>query len=126
MKNNSEIKATTCQNCLSFTFFYPPHHQNLTNRDVQFHLVKLISYFYCLKAQRLYNTHQTEQTLGITEGSLVRVIRSPNFGKIGTVTDLPPELRKMESETMVRIAIIDIDGAQFEIPRSNLEVVETD
>ena len=66
------------------------------------------------------------ETLGITEGSLVRVIRSPNFGKIGTVTNLPPELRKMESETMVRIAIIDIDGAQFEIPRSNLEVVETD
>ena len=66
------------------------------------------------------------ETLGITQGSLVRVIRSPNFGKIGTVTDLPPELRKMESETMVRIAIIDIDGTQFEIPRSNLEVVETD
>ena len=67
-----------------------------------------------------------KETLGITEGSLVRVIRSPNFGKIGTVKELPPELRKMESETMVRIAIIDIDGSQFEIPRSNLEVVETD
>ena len=25
-----------------------------------------------------------------------------------------------------RLSIIDIDGAQFEIPRSNLEVVETD
>ena len=72
-------------------------------------------------------THEEkDETLGITEGSLVRVIRSPNFGEIGTVIDLPPELRKMESETMVRIAIIDIDGTQFEIPRSNLEVVETD
>jgi hypothetical protein len=32
----------------------------------------------------------------------------------------------MESETMVRVAIIDIDGELVEIPRSNLEVVETD
>ena len=75
---------------------------------------------------RNYQKEDKKETLGITEGSLVRVIRSPNFGKIGTVKELPPELRKMESETMVRIAIIDIDGSQFEIPRSNLEVVETD
>ena len=63
---------------------------------------------------------------GMTVGSLVRVIRSPNFGKIGKVIELPPELRKMESETMVRVAIIDIGKSQVEIPRSNLEVVETD
>ena len=63
---------------------------------------------------------------GMTIDSLVRVIRSPNFGKIGVVKELPPELRKMESETMVRVAIVDIDGNRFEIPRSNLEVVETD
>ena len=65
-------------------------------------------------------------TGGMTEGSTVRVIRSPNFGKIGIVKKLPAELRQMESETMVRIAIIDINGNKFEIPRSNLEVVETD
>ena len=63
---------------------------------------------------------------GMTMNSLVRVIRSPNFGKIGVVKELPPELRKMESETMVRVAIVHIDGNRFEIPRSNLEVVETD
>ena len=63
---------------------------------------------------------------GKTMDSLVRVIRSPNFGKIGVVKELPPELRKMESETMVRVAIVHIDGNRFEIPRSNLEVVETD
>ena len=64
--------------------------------------------------------------LGIEEGSLVRVIRAPYFGKIGNVTGLPPELQEMESETMVRTAIIHIDGNQIEIPRSNLEIVETD
>ena len=72
------------------------------------------------------NDHENkaEKATGITDGSTVRVIRSPNFGKIGIVKELPSELRKMESETMVRVAIIDIDGKQFEIPRSNLEVVE--
>ena len=61
---------------------------------------------------------------GIQEGSTVRVIRSPNFGKIGIVTSLPSELKKMESETMVRVAEISIDGIDTLIPRANLEMVE--
>lgn len=61
---------------------------------------------------------------GIQEGSIVRVIRSPNFGKIGTVSSLPSELKKMESETMVRVAEISIDGIDTLIPRANLEMVE--
>lgn len=72
------------------------------------------------------NDENSKKMSGMTEGSLVRVIRSPNFGKIGSVKELPSELRKMESETMVRVAIIDIGGKLIEIPRSNLEVVETD
>ena len=68
----------------------------------------------------------SEKSGGMIVDSLVRVIRSPNFGKIGKVIDLPTELRKMESETMVRVAIIEINQKQVEIPRSNLEVVETD
>ena len=63
---------------------------------------------------------------GIQEGSVVRVIRAPHFGRMGKVVELPSELRKMESETMVRVAIIEIDGENVEIPRSNLEMVETD
>ena len=63
---------------------------------------------------------------GIQAGSLVRVIRAPFFGRMGKVIDLPSELRKMESETMVRVAIIEIDGKNVEIPRANLEMVETD
>ena len=61
---------------------------------------------------------------GIQEGSTVRVIRSPNFGKIGTVSSLPSELKKMESETMGRVAEISIDGVDTLIPRANLEMVE--
>ena len=62
--------------------------------------------------------------MGITEGSLVRVIRSPYFGQIGTVKALPHELHKMESETMVRVAEIEFDGNVKEIiPRANLEAI---
>jgi hypothetical protein len=63
---------------------------------------------------------------GIQEGSIVRVIRSPNFGKIGKVISLPAELNKMESETMVRVAEININGKNILIPRANLEMVETE
>ena len=78
------------------------------------------------KTKSSNNNDEIKKTVGIVEGSLVRVIRSPNFGEIGYVKKLPPELRKMESETMVRVAIVEIDKNQIEIPRSNLEIVETD
>jgi len=67
-----------------------------------------------------------KERLGIEEGSLVRVIRAPYFGKIGNVTGLPPELQQMESETMVRVAQVNINGDDIVIPRSNLEMLETD
>ena len=56
----------------------------------------------------------------------MRVIRAPYFGRMGKVVDLPSELRKMESETRVRVAIVEIDGKNVDIPRANLEMVETD
>jgi len=65
-------------------------------------------------------------SLGITDGSLIRVIRAPYFGKIGKVISLPNELQKMESETMVRVAEVEIDGKIIVVPRANLEMVETD
>jgi biotin carboxyl carrier protein len=67
---------------------------------------------------------------GIKEGSLVRVIRAPYFGRLGTVSSLPSELHKMESETMVRVANIllkktkDLKEEEILIPRANLEMVE--
>ena len=62
---------------------------------------------------------------GISIGSTVRIIRSPYFGKIGEVVSLPPDLKRMESETMVRVAEIKVNGENFLIPRANLESVET-
>ena len=72
------------------------------------------------------NDSESQIPEGIKEGSTVRVIRSPNFGKIGKVISLPSELNKMESETMVRVAEININGKNILIPRANLEMVETE
>ncbi len=67
-----------------------------------------------------------ESDLAISEGSLIRVIREPYFGKVGTVTSLPHELKKMESETLVRVAEIEFeDGSVETIPRANLEMIIT-
>ena len=67
-----------------------------------------------------------DQKLGMEIDSLVRVIRAPFFGKIGKVINLPPDLKRMESETMVRVAEIKIDGENIVVPRSNLEMLQTD
>lgn len=67
-----------------------------------------------------------DTSTGITDGSLIRVIRAPYFGKMGRVVSLPNELQKMESETMVRVAEVEIDGNKMIVPRANLEMVETD
>jgi hypothetical protein len=63
---------------------------------------------------------------GIQKGSLVRIIRAPYFGRMGTVVSLPSKLHQMESETMVRVAEVEIDEDRMLIPRANLEMVETD
>ena len=62
---------------------------------------------------------------GMSAGSMVRVIRAPYFGDIGTVVSLPSKLQQMESETMVRVAEVEIGGETLVIPRANLEMVET-
>ena len=42
------------------------------------------------------------------------------------MVSLPAELRKMESETIVRVAEIEIDDETIVVPRANLEMLETD
>ena len=65
-----------------------------------------------------------EADMAISDGSLIRVIRAPYFGKVGQVRSLPAELAKMESETMVRVAEIEFEDGSIEIiPRANLEMI---
>lgn len=71
--------------------------------------------------------HETAIERGGTQsGSLVRIIREPYFGRIGTVEDLPHELVRVESETLVRVMKIKFNdtGESAIIPRANIEMIE--
>lgn len=80
-----------------------------------------------LPAETKESAKTDDISVGVSDGSLVRVIRAPYFGKLGRVKSLPPELQQMESETMVRIAVIEFENGDVKtVPRANLEMVETD
>ena len=79
-----------------------------------------------VKEDSLKSVKESKIGKGMVIGSLVRVIRAPFFGLMGKVTELPSKLQKMESETLVRVAKINVDDQDIIIPRSNLEMVETD
>ncbi len=56
-------------------------------------------------------------------GSAVRVIRQPWFGRLGRVVELPPELRALETEALVRVLVVEFsdDGSHATVPRANVE-----
>ena len=65
-------------------------------------------------------------SMGLTDGSRVRVIREPNFGMLGRVTGLPPELVAMDCETRVRVLRVKLDsGEEYLLPRANVEMIES-
>ncbi len=60
----------------------------------------------------------------IEVGKVIRVIRQPNFGKIGKVVGMPEELTKVESETLVRVLEAELEtGEKVLIPRANVEII---
>ena len=77
------------------------------------------------------------QTGGLTaisaedEGSLaigtpIRIIREPYFGKLATVTTLPPQLTIIGSGASVRVLEAKLaDGEVVTVPRANVEIIET-
>jgi hypothetical protein len=70
---------------------------------------------------------QVSKTLegGLVIGSLVRIIREPNFGMIGKVTSLPVELKSIETESKVRILEVELEnGKKVFLPRANVEIIE--
>ena len=63
---------------------------------------------------------------GVRQGNPIRIIREPNFGKLGKVKRLIPELMVMESETKVRVMEVTLlDGVDFIVPRANVEIIES-
>lgn len=61
----------------------------------------------------------------LKEGDLVRIIRAPYFGLIGTISKLIPQLQQVETESKVRVLEVELeDGRRLVVPRANVELVE--
>lgn len=71
-------------------------------------------------------THKTKDySKGVEEGETVRIIREPYFGIIGKVTELPPDLEVIETESRVRILKVKTEDEKIlTIPRANVEIIE--
>lgn len=74
-----------------------------------------------------------EQKRGVDEleegkmkvGSIVRIIRFPHFGGVGRVIELPIELSKIETESLVRVVTLELtDGRRVMVPRANVEIIK--
>jgi len=65
------------------------------------------------------------EPVGIAQGDLIRGIRAPWFGRIGTVSGLPVQPIQVGSETTVRVLEVDFgEGDTALLPRSNVERIE--
>jgi hypothetical protein len=65
------------------------------------------------------------QPKGLDLGAVVRVIREPYFGRLGTVTALPAELMPLETEAHVRVLEVKLEsGERVLLPRANIEMIE--
>jgi hypothetical protein len=66
-----------------------------------------------------------ELSLGMKPGTSIRIIQSPYFGKIGKIISLPIDLKKVETESDVRVIEVEIENnKKVIIPRANVEIIE--
>jgi hypothetical protein len=72
-------------------------------------------------------TASTDARSGVEIGSWLRVIRAPYFGRIGTVVELPAELRELESGSLARVMVVEFadDRSRAVVPRANVERIES-
>jgi hypothetical protein len=60
----------------------------------------------------------------LQEGTSIRVIREPFFGRLGTVTELPSQLVTVDSGTEVRVLRAKLEnGEEVTVPRANVEII---
>ena len=63
--------------------------------------------------------------VGLTQGTNVRIIREPGFGRIGSVKRLPPGTEVIETEARVRVVEVQFPNGETSIvPRANVEAIE--
>lgn len=63
---------------------------------------------------------------GMTVGSLVRIIRQPNFGEVAKVVNLPEQPTRIPTEARVRVVEIETlnKNERMILPRANVEIIE--
>jgi hypothetical protein len=55
----------------------------------------------------------------------VRIIREPDFGRIGKIVSLPVDLQVVETESPVRVLQVKLeDGRTVVVPRADVEIIE--
>lgn len=66
----------------------------------------------------------TASTPELTIGSPIRIIREPYFGRLGTVTELPPQLQVVDSGAEVRVLKAKLESGEIVcVPRANVEII---
>ena len=73
-----------------------------------------------------HNEPHDHEPAGLELGDVVRIIREPWFGKIGKVSELPPELTALDTEAKVRVLKVTLDSSNetVTLPRANIEKIE--
>ena len=62
----------------------------------------------------------------LSVGTPIRIIREPYFGKLASVSGLPPQLTVIGSGASVRVLEATLaDGSFVTVPRANVEIIET-
>ena len=62
---------------------------------------------------------------GMEPGMAVRIIREPDFGKIGKIVSLPVDLQVVDTESPVRVLKVELeDGRTVVVPRADVEIIE--
>ena len=58
-------------------------------------------------------------------GTRIRIIRSPYFGELAKVTDLPEQPVAIATEAKVRVLKAKLDtGEEVTVPRANVEIID--
>ena len=69
-------------------------------------------------------TATDESAYDLAVGASIRIIREPYFGKLATVTGLPPHLTRIGSGAEVRVLDATLAGGEkVTVPRANVEIV---
>lgn len=63
---------------------------------------------------------------GMKPGTQIRIIREPHFGALGTIVNLHVDLKKVATESYVRVVEVELEsGERVLVPRANVEIIET-